>query len=244
MKKHLLIWLIIPTLFSCSIPKKGIVGEYLFEGNANDNSTYKNNGNSNGATLAKGHRGKGNSAYKFNGVDQYISIPHAAHIDFDNHQDFTISFWVSVNDTQNGESPIYDIIRKWRGDTQGYPWAIVYYDGSARDSVRNTISFVRYDGSICRHSPALYSKKIDTGQYLHIVTMKEGQMMRLYINNQLVAEIKDTTLPANECGSHNNAPLTIGARGNMVRYFAGTVDDLRIYNRALLKKEIRSLYKH
>jgi hypothetical protein len=160
MKMTKLIWLSLIFLCSCTVPKKGLVGEYLFDGNANDNTNHANHGIVKGATLAKGHRGKALSAYYFNGVDQLISIPHSKQIDFDKNENFTLSFWVSVGSTQNNmDVSINDIIRKWRGDTQGYPFAIVYYNNSAPDSTRNTFSFLRYDGSICRHNPSIISKK-------------------------------------------------------------------------------------
>jgi hypothetical protein len=67
--------------------------------------------------------------------------------------------------------------------------------------------------------------------------------MKIYQDNQLVAETKDTTLPESQCGSHNNADITIGARGNKVRFFNGIVDDVRFYNRALTKIEVALLFK-
>jgi hypothetical protein len=35
--------------------------------------------------------------------------------------------------------------------------------------------------------------------------------------------------------------MTIGARGQLVRFFTGKIDDIRIYNRALNEKEITLL---
>ena len=66
-------------LTSCSkrlAPSNGLVGEYLFKGNAKDNSSYHNNGQVHGAALVQGHNKKSKqSAYQFNGVDQFIIIP-------------------------------------------------------------------------------------------------------------------------------------------------------------------------
>jgi hypothetical protein len=35
--------------------------------------------------------------------------------------------------------------------------------------------------------------------------------------------------------------MTIGARGQLVRFFTGKIDDIRIYNRALNDKELSLL---
>lgn len=226
---------------SCSkklAPQDGLVGEYLFKSNALDNSKVKNHGEVHGATLVKDHKGKKKSAYHFNGTDQYIAIPHSDHTNFEHNQDFTISLWVSVEDQPDLAAGLNDIMRKWRGDTQGYPFAIVYYNNTAPDEIRQSFSFVRYDGSICRHSPQLYTPAPLGNSFVHLVCLKKGSTLRVYINTKLVAEAMDTTEPSSTCGSKNNSELTIGTRGNKVRHFAGTIDDVRFYNRALSQEEI------
>lgn len=222
-------------------PQNGLVGEYLFKSNAHDNSKVKNHGEVHGATLTKGHTGKKKSAYHFNGTDQYISIPHSDQTNFEHNQDFTISLWVSIEDQPDLAGPLNDIMRKWRGDTQGYPYAIVYYNNTAQEEIRQSFSFVRYDGSICRHSPQLFTPAPAGKSFIHLVCLKQGTALRVYINTKLVAEAMDTTEPSTTCGSKNNSELTIGTRGNKVRYFAGTIDDVRFYNRALSQKEIALL---
>ena len=236
-------------LSSCSkklAPREGLVGEYLFDGNGNDNSSYHNHARVEGAVLTKGHgRRSGDSAYQFNGVDQFIMIPNAEQNNFTYGQDFSISLWVKVDQVQKDlNASLNDIIRKWRGDTQGYPFAIVYYNQTAADSSRNRFCFVRYDGSICRNGPHSFSAPAKNGKdFIHLVFVKEGEWMRIYQDKKLVTETKDTTLPESQCGSHNNADITIGTRGNKVRFFEGSVDDVRFYNRALTKKEITLLFR-
>jgi hypothetical protein len=229
-------------VFSCKsvkAPQEGLVGEYLFKGNANDNSRYRNHGTVHGATLAKGHKGKKKSAYKFNGADHYLAIPTASQNNFDRKDDFSISFWVAVTPDQTDlSSGINDIIRKWRGDTQGYPFAIAFFNKTAPDSIRNRFTFVRYDGSICRHGPQVFSTVHTKDGFSHLVCIKQGAVMKLYLDKTLVSQTTDTTLPYDECGSHNNCEITVGMRGNKVRHFTGVVDDLRFYNRALSEAEI------
>jgi len=245
MKSAFLFLFVALLTIACSAPRKGLVGEYLFNGNTFDNTSFQNHGQNNGAALCTGHKKKKNSAYNFNGTDQYISIPNSSQNNFTSNDNFTISFWVSVANNQNDRSAaINDILRKWRGDTQGYPFAIVSYNNSAPDSTKNTFSFARYDGSICRHAPAVYSSKYTPERFTHVVCIKEGAVLKIYINNELASQATDTTLPDDACGSHNNADITLGTRGNLVRYFTGAIDDLRFYNRALSKQEISRLFKY
>lgn len=240
------LFLLIATLVSCNkrlAPQNGLVGEYLFNKNATDKSKSENHGTIYGATLTKGHTGKPNSAYHFNGSDQYIVIPHTDKNNFEHDQDFTISLWVFVENQNDLGGPLNDIMRKWRGDTQGYPFAIVYYNNNSEDEFRDKFSLVRYDGSICRDSPQLLAPSPQGNSFIHLVCLKQGAQLKIYINTALVAEGKDTTQPSSTCGSKNNCEVTIGTRGNRVRFFTGVVDDVRFYNRALSEKEIGLLYK-
>jgi len=244
--------LLLASLFvldSCSkrlAPSNGLVGEYLFKGNANDNSPYHNDGQVHGAALVMGHNEKSKqSAYQFSGVDQFITIPSTSQNNFTYGQNFSISLWVSVALTQKDVgSTLNDVLRKWRGDTQGYPYAFVYYNHTAPDSMQNRFSFVRYDGSICRNSPQLFSVPAKNGEgFTHIVLIKDNEWMKIYQDGRLIRKTEDTVMSETQCGSHNTSEITIGTRGNKVRFFNGVVDDVRMYNRALTDEEIDILFK-
>jgi hypothetical protein len=60
----------------------GLVGYWPFCGNANDMSGNGNNGTVNGATLTKDRFGNTNSAYSFDGVNDFISISSNNLFDF------------------------------------------------------------------------------------------------------------------------------------------------------------------
>jgi hypothetical protein len=245
--RSFIILALLSLLFSCSkklAPQQGLVGEYLFKQNSIDQSTFRNHGVVMGATPVRGHKGKSVSAYHFNGIDQYITIPHASQNNFVYGQDFSISMWVAVDSGQTDLSAgLNDIMRKWRGDTQGYPFAIVYYNTTAPADIRNKFGFVRYDGSICRDSPQIYSAVTMGTDFVHLVFLKQGDIIKLYLNGELISEATDTMQSEQTCGSHNDSAITLGTRANKVRYFSGKIDDLRLYNRALTLDEIKLLFK-
>ena len=58
------------------IPTSGLVGWWPFNGNANDESGNGNNGMVNGATLTSDRFGNTNSAYNFNGMNDFITALH------------------------------------------------------------------------------------------------------------------------------------------------------------------------
>ena len=57
----------------------GLVAYYPFNGNADDESGNGNNGKVNGATLTTDRNGNANSAYDFDGNDDFISATIGEH---------------------------------------------------------------------------------------------------------------------------------------------------------------------
>jgi hypothetical protein len=74
-----------------------------------------------------------------------------------------------------------------------------------------------------------------------VVLVKDNDKIRHYLNNVLIEEITDTTA-SSFCSVENTADMTIGCRGNLVRFFKGVIDDIRIYDRALGDGEVGNLY--
>ena len=64
--------------FSQIIPTSGMVSYYPFNGNANDESTNNFNGTVIGASLTFDRFNQPNSAYNFDGIDDYIHFPHCS----------------------------------------------------------------------------------------------------------------------------------------------------------------------
>jgi uncharacterized protein (TIGR02145 family) len=81
---------------SAQIPSDGLVAWYPFNGNANDESGNGNHGVVNGATLTTDRFGNPNSAYHFDGVDDFIDLllPENS-VGVPNS--FTISFWFKIS---------------------------------------------------------------------------------------------------------------------------------------------------
>ena len=70
----------------------GLVAYYPFNGNANDVSGKANNPIFNNATLTADYLGNPNSAYYFNGIDNYMQIPDSPTLNMANQMSITL--WV------------------------------------------------------------------------------------------------------------------------------------------------------
>ena len=74
---------------------EGLVAHYPFSGNADDHSGNENHLAVNGATLTEDRFGMTESAYSFDGKDDYLFT------DLDDRKgDFTLSLWAKANDVE------------------------------------------------------------------------------------------------------------------------------------------------
>jgi hypothetical protein len=225
----------------------GLVAWYPFSGNAVDSSGYGNNGTVSGATLTTDRFGKPNSAYSFNGISSYITVPASSSQNiYGSQQAMTISVWVLKNDTSAG-----DIFNKgWYSSvaTLGNRYFNLGY--STSPSVNSyTLSLYNYSTLNSASSP---NASINTSQWYHLVIIRDVAM-KFYVNG-----IDVTTNPNNSGWTTdynlvlNNIPITIGARDNLDAasnpfynyFFNGKIDEIRIYNRALNQTEITYLATH
>jgi len=107
-----------------------LVAYYPLDGDAQDLSGNCLNGVVNGASGTLGIGGEFLTAMHFDGVDDYIEIPHSESFNFGEESDFAISFWVKKSGYQMDlDTTDNDIISKWVRDDDsmahledGYPF--------------------------------------------------------------------------------------------------------------------------
>jgi hypothetical protein len=221
----------------CSIVNAGIndglVAYYPFNGNANDESGNGNNGVIHGSALTADRLGKLNSAYNFDGVDDYLQISNSGSLNFGT-SDFTISCWINTD-----IYPSYPValIDKRTSPARGF---VLYYNevfGKTGIQLGNGSAYINFN------SQNTYS--LQSNNWIHLlvsVDRNSSTGMKLYINGQL----KDTFDPTSVPGTLDNlGDLLIGKNSisSSFPYFKGKMDDIRIYNRALSASEIQQLYQ-
>jgi hypothetical protein len=97
------------------IPTDGLVAWYPFNGNANDESGNGNHGTVNGATLTTDRFGNANSAYSFDGVNDFIDAGIFYNFGTAN---FTVSCWFKLVPTSANAS----LVSKREVNMQGNWW--------------------------------------------------------------------------------------------------------------------------
>ena len=199
---------------------RGLLAHYTFdEGGgvvAHDSSGNGNDARIVGCLHVKSDRG---FALDFNGVGPNPTN-HVVCPDLDITGGLTISTWVFAY--------------TWSASD----WSGIVYKSDQTYGIRNfymrpgAIHF-RVDGR-----DLVSQIQLEPQRWYHLAAVFEpGSYMRLYINGRLdSAQIDNipTRIPTDD------SPLLVGACGN--QYFAGRMDDIRIYGRALGAEEVRALY--
>ena len=213
------------------VPANGLVGWWPFNGNANDESGNGNNGSNNGATLTTDRNGNVNSAYTFDGIDDYIDAGTSPNLYFSGG--VSISAWVNTNNVG------YKIAEKQQ-DSPPYLIYQFFIDGTGQVGVG-----LRIDAS---NSAYTYSNElISLNQWSHVVFSWQndinGGLCRIYINGQeatystqtpLTGDIAILSSLSTKFGADINPPFSEAPDG--------ILDDIGIWNRALTVCEIQDLY--
>jgi hypothetical protein len=178
-----------------------------------DETTNANNGTlTNGPTWTTGYLGSGIS---FDGTNDYVSVPSSTSLDMTNK--VTVSAWIYPTNFADYRTMM---IRINGGATE-------YYGMSLNVS----------GALICQFTPgSLTSSSLMTlNAWNHVACTYDGATISAYINGQSVG--------SSSASGNIGSPTTLGIGYDPVngRYFAGKMDDVRIYNRALSPTEIAQI---
>ncbi len=230
----------VQALYELEKPKidltSGLVAWYTFDGNASDMSGNGNDGTVYGATLGEDRNGEVGKAYEFDGVDDYIEVLHDPLIDFDVSEPHTLSLWIKLEN----DSPSGAILGKWSNSYDPYPYCLRF------SSDNFGISANIYTGGYPQNS----SNALGTGyvtipeqinEHIQICAVFYPDLLELYTQGKLLVSRKSELISDFSSNTHS---LFIGKWGGRSdRNFKGTIDDVRIYNRALSEAEVQALYE-
>ncbi len=211
--------------------KKGLMLYWKFDGDANDFS-----GNDfNGKLFGKPYFVKGNFdtfyAIYLKYPNQYVGIDfRETKYEVLNLKDFTVSFWTYLDDMPGEYNVFLDGANEEHNDEFSFKWSNKFY------------TFQVCLGNKCFYTAA---KKDMLKKWHHIVFVKEGNTIKLYIDKKLFHTLniyyflKEFNIEYLVIGEDQGE---IGDEFNKTRVLDGKMDELRIYDRALNSKEIKALY--
>ena len=225
-----------------------LVACYPFNGNAGDSSGNNNHGTVEGAQLTVDILGKSNSAYHFDGTDDYILLDTAIILP----GELTISAWVKFDSLPQKTACIFSTRDQCPSNSRGWSTSNLCYDpgNGLVYGVKETVNcsggyssdFYRAEG---------FSLKIDVYYFVTVTITnnnKEGRVVSFFINGKKYAAKQYINNSTDDAFNGSNYKTFIGAYTNEgpvdLNSFTGVLDDIRIYNRVLSSQEVNALYAH
>jgi hypothetical protein len=203
----------------------GLVAYYQFKGNSNDTSGNNNNGVTHGATATCDRNGTPNSAYYFNGINNYVQIPSSPSLDI--RGSVSLCAWVKNNSDDDGQ-----II--WRGD--GRPGTDPYQLHISHRQMYFEVD--RGDGLLGYYNPS--TDIVDNAWHFWVGVFDETTSKSYLYKDNVLQNIINVRKPI----QYDTSQIwnMIGAvDAGTWQFFCGSIDDVRIYNRALTHAEVTAL---
>ena len=202
------------------VPANGLVGWWPFNGNADDESGNGNNGSNNGATLTTDRNGVVDKAYSFDGIDDKIII--TAQTSIPQQSNYTASLWFksAISDYNGAFISFGTWFCKLGHDSPGF-----FYKDEIGNSSNNW------------YEQAHFGVQPTVNTWNNLILKKINNTVTLILNNSIIGSM--TTY-----GFSNFNPSSLIQFGYYCcqNYFAGSIDDIGIWNRALTECEIQNLY--
>jgi hypothetical protein len=209
---------------ACGGITEGLVACYPFDGNANDASGNGNHGIVKGATLTEDRFGNADSAYTFNGINNYIHLSSLDSIGFNNG---TVTLWFKLATGFHTGNKNINLFSK---DNQSYEQNVIeaFFDDNTG---KIKLDYGDFGQSIFSDSDSW------DYQWYHLAFTWGSIGLKMYVNGIRQADTSDIVSPVNA-----DTITHIGTHQATASFFKGEIDDILIYNRALSDTEIKQLY--
>ena len=214
--------------YSQSFLTNGLVAYYQFNGNANDASGNGNNGTAVNVTPVPDRLGQPNMALGFDGVDSHIEAPKS----LPDMSSASFSVWLYSD----------------HFPTASESYHMVFFDGDPTPD-RDFLLEMQFNVGLmfrCKDNAVGFipMSLLRTQSWMSVIGVADAAAgkMSLWLDGVLVATTNSFTGNANQ-GYHYKFDIGYSWDGVYLgRYFAGRIDELRIYNRALSSDEVKQLY--
>jgi hypothetical protein len=238
------------------IPTNGLVAKYDFHGNA-DNSAPgpAPNGTVFGASLVPDRFGNANNAYAFDGTSNYIEIPDSDVFSLTTRGSLSISVWVRPDGTSLDDHRRLIFSQReasgyvhWmgKGVAGQHEWAFRIYSGDNTDKPyrANGISYYLFSRAGGLGAGSFVQDNVVSGEWIHFVGVSSTSTQTITWYKNGIQRDEDSFAPTSSypvTPENGTEPVRIGTR-DFRSYFAGAVDDIRIYDRVLSAQEVQLLH--
>jgi hypothetical protein len=205
-------------------PPIGLVAAYSF-GEGSGTSVGDASGNNNSGVVAGNAawttQGRFGPALSFDGVDDLVTIPDAASLDLTNGM--TLEAWVNPT-----------ALSGWRTIMMKEINAGLAYAFYANDNAPKPAAYVHLANQ-SQSSGVSGTSQVPLNAWTHVAVTFDGGTERMFING-----VEVSSAPASGSIVQSSNSLRIGGNAVWGEYFAGLIDEVRIYDRALTATEIQA----
>jgi hypothetical protein len=217
----------------------GLVLWYSFDAPPKNGKVLDESGRGNhGKVKGPAHVQDGGSAgaYRFDGVDDFVSIPATASLNVGAGTAYTLAVWynTSTDAEANRQSPLLewggttveqDGVHLW-ANTYGYQWNGQGTGANLVDTTGNDVPYVISTADRPRN------------EWHHLVVTydRAAGAARVYVDGTLDNQKSFTSQ------SRTSYPLYLGKRPWDYQRLQGFLDEVRVYNRALSAEEVEALF--
>lgn len=224
----------------------GLVAYFPFNGTPLDQSGNNLNGQLlNGATYGPDRQGATASALALDGVDDYFEIPDHVRL---RPASLTVSLWFSIRRVSStahlfNKSTYADLQNQQYSALVRPPYAI----GDGKGPGAELLFDLNQDGSCAVELPlkqfvSYYDPLFQTDRWYHFAAVFSGTTGIIYLNGE--PRQTDPNLPSTPIDPCVGGNLRFGAQAALdLNAFNGSLDEIRVYNRALSGTEVKALFQ-
>ena len=161
----------------------------------------------------------GGYALDFDGSDDYVDV---SGLD-SSYTNITQALWVKTSQSSSGPPHSVTLMTKRQIDGSGWPG--LAFNNSNALFMMDKKDYINY----------VTGPDINDGAWHQVTGVKSGNNYTIYVDGVSGNSKTDATALASSYNLH------IGHHGAWGKYFSGSLDDVRIYNRALSAKEVEAL---
>jgi hypothetical protein len=231
----------------------GLIAYYPFNNNILDESGLNHHGSISNNLISTTNRfNEPNKAFKFNGNNSFIKVPHYSTFTGTLTQ-LSVSSWVKIDQFTGNINKAASILDK--SNNNPGDWGLYYQDFDANPSNEQLRfgGYMRVGNTFL--SQGLHTNTIpNINQWVFLTFTIDGNSgTKYYINGQLESAVEnggnsftlwnnlqDLYIGKSSLDTGNYYGIS-GSNGN---FFNGAIDDIRVYNKVLNANEIDFLYTH
>jgi len=203
-----------------SIPNTGnLIGYYPFSENANDQSRNKLHGQVFGAVATEDLNGNANSAYFFDGTNDYIKVANEQVLNFADA--ISVSCWIQPENLSSGNETFILSHGSWQNR-----WKMSINNNKVRWTLNTSSSIKDVDSETI----------LKEGESYHITATYDGNFALLYINGKL-----DNYLDLTGTIKSTSYDFLMGRMlidDNNAFNYNGLIDEVAIYDYAITPEEV------